>query len=773
MTQTSEWLNAGIEIGGGYDDNVYATRNREEDDFHLTVRPFLKADLGATGTSLALRGEGEMGRYADLATENYEDWTLGGDGRARLSKDFSLIGGVEWRWDHESRSSPEAVSGLEPTQYRRGFGYLGLLGSSGVLSGRLAGTITRYDFDDVAGSGGIINNDDRDRVQGEIGARSGVKLKSGTEIFVQGAYDWREYDDSIDDLGYRRNSDGLTLAAGVRGKLGSEWSGEIFAGWLRQDYRDPLLPDISTWDVGAVLDWNGKNGLGGSLRIDRSVEETTVPAASSYILTSGRISLRSDINPRLSAGLGISGSYYDYIGMKRTEFVIGEDIWARYWLNRHLYVRASYVHNERSSNAAGFDYEQNRFMLGIGAELRPHFTADAPQLTLGGSAPAGAYTGVLFAHGTLITGVDGKRGPGGNTADFGDHGASAIAVAGYGVLANSLYLGIEAEIGLAGPDWLHAADRVFSMDKKSTVGIAARVGWVSPHKDLLYGRFGLYSAEFQSNYAHSTSDYSHDGRRTGLAAGFGIEAPAGRRGFLRAEYVTVSYDDVDLPTGGGNFDNFSANETQFRIGGGIRLGRAVPVEDGLFPLLFGGPYVGAQIGHGSLVSSNQGTRSEGTQLDVTRASRGGTLGLYVGYGKVIQHGYVGVEAEGDVSAINWNIEREPTGRTYSAEHDYSFGGSARAGVLVGDSALVYGRVGVVRTRFDIHYETDNLTVRSKDTRTGLRYGGGLEIGLGGRARLRVDYTLTDYSAYDLSYGRNVDHFDHSEALFRLGFTWRL
>lgn len=772
-TQTEGGLNAGVEINAGYDDNVYATRNREADDIYLTVRPFVRGELGSGATTLTLRGEGEIGRYADLTSEDYEDWSLAGDGRARLAKDLTLIAGAEWRWDHESRASPEAVSGTTPTEYQRGFGYLGLLGSSGRYSGRLGGTVTRYDFDDVAGSGGIINNDDRDRVQGEVGARSGLALASGTQVFAQAAYNWRDYDDRFDDRGFRRNSDGYTVTAGLRGKLGSEWSGEIFGGWMRQDYRDPLLPDVSTWDFGAVLDWNGRNGLGGSLRVDRSVEETTLPGASGYILTSGRLSLRSDAGPRLSVGLGISGYHYDYIGNPRTEFVLGGDLWARYWFDRHLYVRASFVHNERSSNAAGFDYEQNRFLVGIGAQLNPHFAADTPRLTLGGAAPGGAYAGLLLGHGTLVAGIDGPRGPGGNTADFGDHGASAIAVAGYGFLAGSVYLGLEAEAALAGPDWLHSADRVFSMDKRNALGISARVGWATQRDDLVYGRFGLSSTDFRSDYTHQANAFSGKDRRTGLATGFGVETSAGSRGFLRAEYVITSYDDYDVPTGGGNFDNFSANETQFRFGGGIRFGQAARAEDALPPVMFGGRYVGLQIGHGSLISSNQGTRSGGTQLDVTRASRGGLIGLYAGHGTIIQRGYLGVEAEGDVSAINWNIERDPNGRTYSAEHDYSFGGSARAGVLVGDSALVYGRIGVVRTRFDIRYATTSVSVRAKETRTGVRYGGGLEIGLGGRARLRMDYTVTDYDRYDVRYGNNSDRFDHSEDLFRIGVSWRI
>jgi opacity protein-like surface antigen len=182
-----------------------------------------------------------------------------------------------------------------------------------------------------------------------------------------------------------------------------------------------------------------------------------------------------------------------------------------------------------------------------------------------------------------------------------------------------------------------------------------------------------------------------------------------------------------------------------------------------------------QVGHGALVTSNQGPRTggEGFVLDVTRASHGGLAGLFAGYGAVLGRGYLGLEVEGDMSAIDWNIERDPNGRIYSAQHKWSFGGSARAGVLIGNSALLYGRAGLVRTRFDVPYATSGTSVRSLETRTGERFGGGIEIGLGGRARLRADYTLTDYSAYSIEYGHNSDRFDHSETLFRLGLSWRL
>ena len=113
-------VNAGIEIAGGYNENVYATRNRERDDFYLLAKPFVRADVGSSGTTATLRGEGDIARYAEQTSENYDDWLLGLDGRTRLDPGLSLIGGGDYRWAHESRSSPEAENGIEPTRYRRG-----------------------------------------------------------------------------------------------------------------------------------------------------------------------------------------------------------------------------------------------------------------------------------------------------------------------------------------------------------------------------------------------------------------------------------------------------------------------------------------------------------------------------------------------------------------------------------------------------------------------------------------------------------------------------
>jgi outer membrane immunogenic protein len=374
----------------------------------------------------------------------------------------------------------------------------------------------------------------------------------------------------------------------------------------------------------------------------------------------------------------------------------------------------------------------------------------------------------LFAgHGALVTGLDGPRGQGSNTADFGDTGTAYGLMAGYGATIGNAYFGAEIEGSLDGPDWIHRAERVFSVAKSDSFGIAARAGWLTPARDLLYGRIGISRTQLRTRYDLFDNHYDQTKWFTALNFGLGAEAGVGRSGFVRAEYVLASYNDINVPSGKGA-DNMSSSEGQFRFGGGIRFGGPA-TRKAVKPTIFGGPYLGVQVGYGALVSRNFGVREKSQAIDISRAGQGPLIGIFAGYGVTWNRLYAGLEADADMS----RIDCDPKGRTYSARHQYSYGGGIRAGWLISKSAMLYGRIGPTRTRFIIPYETTNQSVRSERSKTGLRMGAGLEVGLGPRDRLRIDYTLTDYGAYDLPYGHNnSDRFQHDENVVRIGVAHR-
>ncbi len=767
--EISAGLDLWVDAVAAFSDNIFATQNDKASDFIFLLEPGAEFSVGGKNASAAFRGEGEIARYDRNTGEDYDDWTAGVGTKVRLSKNFLLIGGGEYEWDHENRTSPDDANGSEPTRYERGYAYAAALISSGAFYTRIGATVENYEFSATPFSAGSINNADRDRIQIETGARAGVEVSKGLSVFVQGAFDRREYDSGLDDFGFDRDSNGYSAALGVSRTFSPSVSGEVYGGVIHRNYRDSQLPAFDTFDVGAELKWKAPEGLSGSLRLDRRIEETTLPGASAYILTSGAITASLSPHPRLSSGLSLTGAHYDYEGVARSEFIVGVNAWTKYWLSRRIFAGVDYAFAQRTSSAAGFDFSENRLTARLGAQLSPRDFAGAGALSgfFNETAPGGFYLAAFGTYGALTTGLDGPRGSGSNTADFGDFGLGYGGAIGYGVVAKRLYLGVELEGTSDSARWSHASAREFSANKANGFGGGVRIGYVTDRRDLLYGRFSVLSSEFETNYtSHGVEVEAHE-RERGLGFGIGLEAQGLGREFIKVEYSVAAYDDYDIATGASTFDNFSNVESQFRFGVGFRTGVAEPAED-MKPVKFSGLYAGLQLGHGALASRNEGVRSGGSQLDVMRSAHGPAIGAFAGAGATISRLYVGAEADVDVSDIDWNIERDPTGRVYSAEHEYSFGAGARVGVLLDGSSLVYSRVGVVWTRFATDFETGKATVNSRVMRAGLRIGGGLETSLTPRSRLRLDYTYTNYPEYAVEYGSSVDTFRNSEVLFRLG-----
>jgi hypothetical protein len=157
-----------LDAGGAYSSNIFATQTNEVDDFIFTARP--KLDLVSDWTShyLKFSAHGLVGRYADNSNENFIDYGVNAQGRFDLLSlgQSNLFARVAFDRLHEDRGSPNAVNGIDPTEYDRLFGQAGFLYKPGRFSAALVADAAGYNFDDVATStGAIINNDDRDRAE--------------------------------------------------------------------------------------------------------------------------------------------------------------------------------------------------------------------------------------------------------------------------------------------------------------------------------------------------------------------------------------------------------------------------------------------------------------------------------------------------------------------------------------------------------------------------------------------------------------------------------
>lgn len=184
---------------------------------------------------------------------------------------------------------------------------------------------------------------------------------------------------------------------------------------------------------------------------------------------------------------------------------------------------------------------------------------------------------------------------------------------------------------------------------------------------------------------------------------------------------------------------------------------------------FTGFYIGLQGGYSITnvdveVTDAGGTASDDIDID------GFTGGLYGGYSGVNGRLFGGIEAEGSLSAAEYDTG--VNGFRYEAEQRWTLGVSALAGVLARDNVLVYGRLGYVATNFEETLSGGGFRFSADETLDGLRVGGGVDVAINERASVRAEYTYTDYEDLSSSDPGLIVEVSPVEHLFRVGVAYR-
>ncbi|MDT8342910.1 MAG: outer membrane beta-barrel protein [Thermohalobaculum sp.] len=771
-----DWdLDARLTVGETYDDNIFSTENDKRGDFITVIEPEVKLEGGTETYRLGFTASGEIGVHARESGEDYEDFLLRGEGRVNLGAETFLFGGADHAWQHEERSSADDVEGTRPTEYTESSAFVGVSHETGAFGLRVGANLRQFDFGNVSATGGsIIDNNDRDRLMGEFGARASYDLDDRREVFLQGLYDMRDYDRSFDDAGFRRSSDGMQAAVGIAGQLGPV-RGEALIGLLSQDYDDPRFDRTTAVDFGGKITWRPGPRTRLTGLVERTLEETTITGASGYLSTATGLNVSHRIAPDLSVIGYAFLTENDYRESGRTDYVTEVGGGLRYHLTPNVFVDGDYTFEQRSSDVAGADYDGHTFMLSLGAALDPAYTTDTGFASASGE---GLYGGVQFGHGALGTALEGPRGnpqQGGSlAADFAGSGVLGGAFLGYRADVGSILLGVELDGDMGAADWTHASNRTFGVERKDSIGGSAIVGFRTRNDVLLYGRAGAVGTRFETTSSTGGAAATQTERRLGLRGGAGAEFPIGNGFSGRMEYLLTSYGDYDFGAGASS-DNFANMESMARIGLVYSLGKREARAPQ--PADFSGFYAGARVGHGVLLTDTAGERTSGgtgitTLREAGQGSGGAFGGLMAGYGHSFDAIYLGAEIEGEFGTANWNIERDPDGRLFSADKRGAVGGALRAGYIVNDAVLVYAKAGVVNTWFDTDFSVGGTNVSNTRSEVGLRLGGGIEFPVTDDLHVNLEYTRTDYDAFSVVNGAGTESFDPAENQFSVGLTFR-
>jgi len=801
-----------VAVSGIYDSNIFATPTDEVEDSIMLFAPALAADSSWARHKLDFDLGGAFARYSSNDDEDYDDYWASTDGRYDLSDKTNLFGGLGYSHGHEERGSPEdEQAGDEPTVYDSSRAHAGISHDWGKLSLRLGGTYEDLKFDDA----GTLNNSDRDRVLTGAGGRVSWQLHPQYAVYGQGVWDRRDYDNSPDDNGYQRDSDGYRAVAGVLATFTNRLKGEAYLGYLNQAYDDPRFDDVSEPDYGGSLNWRPTPRTIVGAELERSLEETTLAGSSGYLYTSLSGSVRHKLTPRMNVNVGVSAAEAEYNDISREDHYYSARFGMRYYLTTRWYLGGEYRVLVRDSSSDAQvdnpasqqeleDYGRNQFFLTLGTLLYPVESGaywDAPSgqaLPQGGALAPGFYAGALLGHDTLNLRTKGGRDRGTDKGEFSDTDGSAGLFAGYGLNWGRWYAGLEADYEDSRVDIDYSeqrlSSRTVSVEKNDSYGLALRGGYTLANGALLYARAGAVRTDFDLyDSVNARTDAADDGvtTETGTRLGLGTDIPATRHVFVRLEYSFTGYDDFETDTVDSQdqpqTQRFRPREDLFRLGLGWQWGGSGERQT-TQAIDYTGLYAGAHIGHGALQSdvSGQTDDASATPADPGPFRFGGdfgddsavTAGVFFGYGFQHRQWYLGVEGELEDSNADWSFMQESDGREFSVEKMDSWGAALRGGYVLDNGSLLFARAGKVRTRFNTTWVkgSDPLNyVDRDDRRSGNRLGVGAELPVSRSAFVRLDYSYTDYNSYAfVTSHADADsvEFDNDEALFRLGFGVR-
>jgi hypothetical protein len=369
-------LHPGVELAVEYNDNIFYSYANEQSDTIFHVRPYITAISNWSRHSFSVKLAADIGRYADFDIRDYEDYFLNADGRFDLNGRNTLGYHFDMMQLHEDLNNRDSVQGIEPTVYHlwgTGLNYDHYFNRLS-LGAALDWQDLTYD-NSVGLDGEIIDNEDRDRQGWLASLTAGYQFKTDKQAFVTVAWDETEYDQYYDRNGYHRDSSGYSINGGMDFTITSLLIGDVSLGYYERDYDDPELRDVDGVGFGAGLTWLPTQLTTVRANVSSSIEDSASSTASGYFRTLYAVRVDHELlrNMQINGHLSYSDADYETVvgappGSRTNDSVWRAGVGVNYFINRWMWVSASYDFQDMSTNVANDGYKVNRAWLVLGFE---------------------------------------------------------------------------------------------------------------------------------------------------------------------------------------------------------------------------------------------------------------------------------------------------------------------------------------------------------------------------------------------------------------------
>lgn len=369
-------LNTGAELAWEDNDNIFYMSNDGIGDNIIHARPWLNMNSDWSRHALNFSAFADLAWYKSWDSQDYTDWVVNVDGRFDVKRGSAFNYKASYMNLHEDRSNPDSRSNVKPTTYSFSGFDVDYTHTFNRLTAALRYQQQDTDYDNGKDiDGNVIDNQDRDRTRDIWSLNLGYDYSDQSVIYVEYRANNLDYDQTFDNSGYQRSSDGYEARGGFSWNMTGVLTGDLYLQYISQDYDDPRFESINGWGIGANLDWTPTELTNVNIRFANTPQETTQVNTSGYYssLYSARVQHELRRNLLLNARLSYTDNDYEYNGADTGSLyetqVSRAGLGLSYLFNRNLYLSGGYVYEKQNSSSEGFEYRTNRWFITLGGEL--------------------------------------------------------------------------------------------------------------------------------------------------------------------------------------------------------------------------------------------------------------------------------------------------------------------------------------------------------------------------------------------------------------------
>ena len=375
-----------LEIGAGWTSNVFALSDGDvpaleqfEDESALFgyIRPSVAA------VSDWNRHEIRFDAYAEgTGNERFdsESFVTGGaevGGLFEIDRASELFGSVSYDHLREGRQVNNTfLVAEEPVQYDVARAEVGVRREFGRTRGSLRFDLADYDYDDVEvipipgevqGDG---DQDFRDHTAYRVTAEAAYAINPDTALIVRGQLEQRDFN-GRDQFGIDRDSDGFRIGVGAEFDLTSLVRGEVTIGYFERSFEDVAFDTASGLGVDVGIEWFPQEMTTVTLTGSRDVEDSPFIGAGAVVREEVVLQVDHELRRNLSVYAFGGVGQDDFQDLDRTFDRVRAGAGARYYLNDHLAVGASYdyigqdIASDDPIGAFGAPYDQHRALITV------------------------------------------------------------------------------------------------------------------------------------------------------------------------------------------------------------------------------------------------------------------------------------------------------------------------------------------------------------------------------------------------------------------------